>query len=125
MKSTLGENHPNTLAAIANSAVDIGWIGRKNAIIIKREVLQKMRENLGELHTVTVTTTSELARSYFRKGVLREARIHSEKALRGMVEVYGDSHPDTVAEKKFQASVERAIVLRRICYFWVPEHLLK
>ena len=125
MKATLGHDHPVTLGAIADSTVDIRLIGKRNAIMAKRQLLPVMRASFGEFHATTLTIKSKLARSYLRKGSLNEVKTHWEEALRGMIRINGNSHPDISKEKHLLSDVERAIILKKVCLFWMPEQFFR
>jgi len=45
--------------------------------------------------------------------------------VEGLVEIYGDTHPGTVEEKKYLLVVERAVAIRKAFYWWVPKRFLR
>jgi tetratricopeptide (TPR) repeat protein len=125
METTFGENHPGTLIAITNSTTGHTWPRRNNNIEVQTQVLRKLQENLGDSHVDTLATTSKLAKSYFEIGALMRAKMLQEKALTGLIEIYGDEHPELVGYREFFLVIQRAIALRKVCYWWVPKRLLK
>ena len=45
--------------------------------------------------------------------------------MRGMIKMYGDTHPDISREKYLLSDVERAIILKNVCLFWMPEQFFR
>ncbi|OCL01560.1 hypothetical protein AOQ84DRAFT_306480, partial [Glonium stellatum] len=58
----LGDEHPDTIAAMNNLANTLGDLGQhQNAATIFREVLEKSRRILGDEHPDTITAINNLA----------------------------------------------------------------
>ena len=62
MQKILGDEHPNTITAIANLAITLGDQGKlEEAAAMEREVLEKRRKILGDEHPDTITAMANLA----------------------------------------------------------------
>jgi tetratricopeptide (TPR) repeat protein len=89
-REVLGENHPNTLIALNNSALffaEAGDTGR--AVELFEEVLSKMRAKLTDTHQDTLISMGNLAYFYYKSGRIEEAialgleRLEAEVTNRG------------------------------------------
>ncbi len=96
MKKVLGEEHPDTLRAMANLA-DIYHIARYNRdeFKIRTEAIEGMKKVLGEEHPDTLMTMNNLGNNTFmvsRSNALEIRKEVSEK----MKKVLGEEHPNTL-----------------------------
>ena len=123
LRVTFGEDHPFTLISMANSASDASWSERKQGIATLEEALRRMQDSLGDLDMRTLNCTAHLAGSYFMRGTLQKAKRLQERALNGMKDVLGEEHPETVANRKELARINKAIAARKVCYWWLPQKI--
>jgi tetratricopeptide (TPR) repeat protein len=107
--STLGEQHPDTLGAIANLAGTYRNQGKwEEAVILEEKVLELRKEILGEQHPDTLGAMANLAATYWSQGKWEEAVILQEKVLELRKEILGEQHPDTLgAMANLAATYER------------------
>ncbi|KAH8883699.1 TPR-like protein [Thozetella sp. PMI_491] len=93
-----GEEHPETLQAMANLASTYHALGRlEEDAKMSARVLSLRTEILGEKHPDTIDTMANLASTYFALGRLAEDEEISAKALALRREILGDKHPDTLS----------------------------
>ena len=98
MHRVLGEEHPDTLASMANLAYTYFQQGRwKEAEELELRVLEVRRRVLGEEHPDSLTSMVNLAITYWRQGRQKEAEQLTRQVLEKRNKVLGDNHPDTLA----------------------------
>ena len=96
-RTTLGDQHPNTLASINNLGgllMDQGKL--KEAEALGREALEAMRATLGDRHPDTLSSISNLGVLLQDQGKLDEAEALKCDALDARRAMLGDRHPDTL-----------------------------
>jgi tetratricopeptide (TPR) repeat protein len=98
-RRVLGEEHPDTLASLANQALPL--VGQANAKYaeaerINRAALRSTRRVLGEEHPHTLTSASNLALSLSRQGRYWEAWRILTRVLNVRKRVLGAEHRDTL-----------------------------
>ncbi|KAH7160580.1 hypothetical protein B0J13DRAFT_581474 [Dactylonectria estremocensis] len=99
-KRVLGEEHPGTLASMANLASTYRNQGRwKEAEELEVRVMEVMETVLGEEHPSTLTTMANLALTYRNQGRWEEAEELQAKELGICLRVLGEEHPDTLTSR--------------------------
>jgi hypothetical protein len=97
-KRNLGDEHPDTLAAMNNLANTLGDQGKLDkAAAMRREVLEKRQRILGDEHPQTVLAMNNLAWTLRDQGKLDEAAAMQREVLEKMQRILGDEHPDTLS----------------------------
>ena len=98
-KSTLGEDHPDTLSVVTDLATTLWAQGELGAAReLQEQVLKASRRVLGAEHPSTVTAMSNLAVTLRAHGELRGARELQEQVLEVIRRVLGGQHPGTLSE---------------------------
>ncbi|KAJ7639205.1 hypothetical protein FB45DRAFT_1001147 [Roridomyces roridus] len=93
----LGNDHPETLTAMANLAVTYGQLGRyQEAEELELSVLQGGQKLLGNDHPETLTAMANLAVTYRRLGRYQEAEGLELSVLQGRQKLLGNDHPETL-----------------------------
>src|SRR3984957_5161987 len=96
-KRVLGEEHPHTLAGIANLASTYGHQGRwKEAEVLHVLVMETTKRVLGEEHPDTLTGMDNLAATYRNQGRWNEAEVLQVLVMETMKRVLGEEHPHTL-----------------------------
>ncbi|KAJ7907866.1 hypothetical protein B0H13DRAFT_2017973 [Mycena leptocephala] len=96
-KRILGDNHPDTLMAMANLAVTYRFLGQlKNAAELEDLVLKTRKSLLGDNHPDTLTAMANLAATYRELGQLKRAAELQVVVLEKTKTVLGEDHPDTL-----------------------------
>ncbi|KAJ7463238.1 hypothetical protein FB451DRAFT_1370716 [Mycena latifolia] len=96
-RNVLGENHPDTLAAMYGLVWTYKDLGKfKEAEELGLAVLEKRRHVLGDHHTDTITMMASLACTYRNLGKLKEAEELELDLLANSRHIMGDNHPDTL-----------------------------
>ena len=96
-KSTLGENHLDTIAVAGDLALTYSKLGRLNdALVLEEEVVRRKKELLGERHPRTIDASSNLAASYSDAGQILRAEALQVEILRLRREILGQKHPSTL-----------------------------
>ena len=97
-RETLGNRHPNTLAAISNLG---GLLHAKGDLAdaepLCREALEVRRGTLGDRHSSTLTSIGKLGALLYAKGDLAAAEPLCREALEVRRGTLGDRHPSTLA----------------------------
>ncbi|KAJ7431117.1 hypothetical protein FB451DRAFT_1574010 [Mycena latifolia] len=96
-REILGEDHPDTLRAMANLAVmysDLGQFNKTEELEII--VLDKCREILGEDHPDTLLAMANLAATLSTLGQFNKAEELQRTVLTKHRKVLGEEHPDTL-----------------------------
>ena len=95
-RSSLGDEHPDTLNAMNNLASTLHDQGDlAGARQLQERVLEIFRRLLGEAHPNTLASMNNLAETLFAQGELAGARQLQERALEIQRRVLGEEHPDT------------------------------
>jgi tetratricopeptide (TPR) repeat protein len=98
---TLGPEHPDTLKAIADLAVNLWdcscWNGRGSDITetMLQDVLQAQERMLGPAHADTHFSRVSLGSCYIDQGRFEEAKEVLQKAVQLSTEAFGAEHRDT------------------------------
>jgi hypothetical protein len=96
-RATLGERHPDTLAAMSDLAATLRWHDELDAArALHQQVLDGRRELLGERHPDTLTAMANLATTRLMQGEVEVARELQQQVLDGRRELFGERHPDTL-----------------------------
>ncbi|KAF2804628.1 TPR-like protein [Mytilinidion resinicola] len=94
----LGEEHPDTISAMYNLAVTLGYQGQLDeAAKMKKEVLEKRRRILGEEHPDTILVMSNLAQTLGDQGQVDEAAKIKKEVLEKRMRILGEEHLDTIS----------------------------
>ncbi|KAJ7641796.1 P-loop containing nucleoside triphosphate hydrolase protein [Roridomyces roridus] len=94
-QSSSGNDHPDTLSAMANLAVTYGQLGRyQEAEWLKLSVLEQCQKILGDDHPDTLRAMASLAATYVRLGWYQEAERLELSVLEQRQKILGDDHPD-------------------------------
>ena len=93
----LGQEHPDTVTAMANLAWTYSDQGRwDDAQRLEERVLELREKLLGQEHPDTVTAMANLARTYSDQGRWDDAQRLEERVLELREKLLGQEHPDTV-----------------------------
>jgi serine/threonine protein kinase/tetratricopeptide (TPR) repeat protein len=107
-RQALGEDHPETLAAMTHLAVAHHDAGEsKEATLLYEEVLKKTRDKLGREHADTLLAMNNLAVEYQDAGRFEEAVALLEESRARRQAGLGIDHPDTLASMHNLALVYR------------------
>ena len=108
-RATLGDRHPDALAAISNMASLLQAQGKLNeAEPLFREALDTRRETLGNRHPSTLASINNMASLLQAQGKLNEAEPLFREALDTARATIGDRHPDALASINNMASLLKA-----------------
>ena len=101
LKDTVGEKHPETIAAISNMASVYASLGEySKALEFSKKALATSQEVLGEDHPNTLTAMNNVASMCHRLGKLDESLALYEKVVSSMDQVLGSEHPSAQLAKK-------------------------
>ncbi|MEU0243198.1 tetratricopeptide repeat protein [Streptomyces sp. NPDC006235] len=93
----LGNDHPDTLTARSNLAVDYWRAGRNDeAMVLMEQVLAAREQLLGNDHPNTLTARTNLAASYQTAGQTTAAITMKEQVVAESERLLGNDHPDTL-----------------------------
>ncbi|KAJ7479582.1 hypothetical protein FB451DRAFT_1031617 [Mycena latifolia] len=93
----LGEEHPNTLSAMANLAVTLSALGQSSkAEELKTIVLDKRRQIQGENHPDMLIAMANLAVTFSALGQFSKAEELGTIVLDKHRQILGEDHPDTL-----------------------------
>ena len=93
----LGQDHPDTLASMANLASTYRNQGRwEKAEELEVKVMETSKEVLGLDHPDTLTSMANLASTYSKQGRWKESEELEVKVMEASKEVLGLDHPDTL-----------------------------
>jgi tetratricopeptide (TPR) repeat protein len=107
-KRVLGDEHPDTLASIANLASTYRNQGRwKEAEELEVQVIETRNRVLGDKHPDTLTSMANLASTYWNQGRWKEAEELEVQVLETTKRVLSDEHPDTLSSMANLASTYR------------------
>ncbi|KAJ7869890.1 hypothetical protein B0H14DRAFT_3577482 [Mycena olivaceomarginata] len=96
-QDVLGEDHPDTLASMANIAATYNKMGQfKRAEELYVVVLKKQQDVLGEDHLDTLLVMANLAVTYSKLGDFETAEELEFVVLKKRQDILGDNHPDTL-----------------------------
>jgi hypothetical protein len=96
-RETLGDEHPDTLTAMADLALMLWAQGElERPRELQEQVLEAQRRVLGQEHADSLTTMNNLALTLSAQGGLGRARELQEQVLEARRRVLGDQHPDTL-----------------------------
>jgi tetratricopeptide (TPR) repeat protein len=104
----LGDQHPNSLTAMANLAAVYrlqGKYAEGEKLFLK--ALATGRSVQGEDHPNTLLTMEKLAELYADRGTYDQANALSSNALQVRRRVLGDDHPDTLRSARLEAEILR------------------
>jgi len=121
---TFGEFHPRTLQCQTAVMNEYPLLANWKNVEARKEVLQKAQMNLGELHIVTLKSMSTLAEGYVEKRLPMKAKEVQERTIECMMKAYGEEHPNTIEAKRDLVRIERILLVRKICYWWLPKQIL-
>jgi tetratricopeptide (TPR) repeat protein len=107
-KRVLGDEHPDTLASMANLASTYWNQGRwKEAEELNMQVIETRKRVLGDEHPSTLTSMNNLALTYRDQGRWKEAEELNMQVIETRKRVLGDEHPDTLTSMANLASTYR------------------
>jgi uncharacterized C2H2 Zn-finger protein len=96
-KRILGEDHPDTILALANLAFTLRGLGNYDkALSMEEEVLEKRKRILGEDHPDTILALANLASTVAGLGKADEAFLMKKEVLKKWRRIMGEDHPDTI-----------------------------
>ncbi|GKU06587.1 unnamed protein product [Fusarium langsethiae] len=96
-QKVLGEEHPDTLEAMGNLALNYSGLGLYDkARGIHQEVLELQRQMLGEENPETLISMRRVGMSLFCQGQYDKAEILQDKALKLQRSLLGEKHYDTI-----------------------------
>jgi tetratricopeptide (TPR) repeat protein len=96
-KQDLGEEHPATLASIANLAMTYSRQGRwKDAEELEVRVMEMNKRVLGEDHPDVLRSMANLAITYSRQGRWKDAEELVVWVMEMNKRILGEDHPDTL-----------------------------
>ncbi len=96
-KTTLGEEHPDTLTSMNNLALLFRCQGKYEAAEpLYKETLQLRKKVLGEEHPRTLTSMNNLAVLFYSQGKYEAAEPLYKETLRLSKKVLGEEHPHTL-----------------------------
>ncbi|KAF8961379.1 hypothetical protein BDZ97DRAFT_1208591 [Flammula alnicola] len=96
-KQLLGDDHPQTLASMANLASTYRNQGRWNdAEVLEVVAMEKRKRVLGDDHPDTLTIMANLATTYSDQGCWKDAEALEVVVMEKSKHVLGDDHPDTL-----------------------------
>jgi tetratricopeptide (TPR) repeat protein len=105
-KRMLTDEHPDTLASIANLALTYSSQGRwKEAEELFVQVMQASKEVLTDKHPDTLTSMANLALTYSRQGRWKEAEELFVQVIQTFKRVLTDEHPSTLASMNNLAGI--------------------
>ena len=105
-KTTLGEEHPDTLTSMQNLAINYSEAGRRSeALQLTEQVVQFRKTKLGEEHPDTLKSMQSLAIDYSEAGRRSEALQLTEQVVQLRKTKLGEEHPDTL--KSMQSLANR------------------
>jgi tetratricopeptide (TPR) repeat protein/tRNA A-37 threonylcarbamoyl transferase component Bud32 len=97
-KTALGDDHPDTLAALARLGSFYSHAGKlERSIELLEHVIPTLRENLGDADPATLNAMDRLARTYGDTGQLTRAVRLEEQVFEKRLQLLGDNHPDTLS----------------------------
>lgn len=97
-EASLGERHPDTLAAMSGLAQAYGALDKHEAqLALNLKVLNLRTEVLGERHPDTLASLNNVGSSYWALGRYPEQLQAYERLLALRTEVLGRQHPDSLA----------------------------
>ncbi|XHC25088.1 serine/threonine-protein kinase [Phycisphaerales bacterium ac7] len=97
-RSVLGNEHPETLESVNNTALLLGAQGKfEEAELYAREDLETSRRIFGDEHPDSPARIANLAGILIYQGKYGEAERYLREALDVSRRVLGDDHPDTLA----------------------------
>ena len=100
-KSVLGEEHPDTILAMANLASTWSQQGRSSeAEQLELQVLDLRKSVLGEEHPDTIGAMANLAVTYYDQQRYDEAEKLEVNVLNLRRKILGDKHPDTILARE-------------------------
>ncbi|KAH7230968.1 hypothetical protein BKA59DRAFT_321505 [Fusarium tricinctum] len=101
----LGDEHPDTIAAMNNLAITLSDQGKLDeAALMRREVLEKRQRILGDEHPDTIAAMNNLAITLSDQGKLDEAASMMREVLEKRQRILGDEHLDTISAMNNLAS---------------------
>ena len=109
-RKALGEEHPSTLASMANLASTFWNQGRwKEAEELEVQVKDTSLRVLGEEHPSTLASMANLASTYRNQGRWKEAEELQAQELGICSRVLGENHPDTLISMQNLALIWKAV----------------
>lgn len=97
-KRVLGDDHPCTLASMANLASTYSYQGRwDSAEQLQGQVIEGMKKVLSDDHPHTLTSINNLALTYWNQGRWNKAEQLQVQVIQRRKRVLGIEHPDTLA----------------------------
>jgi tetratricopeptide (TPR) repeat protein len=107
-KRVLGDEHPDTLASMANLASTYRHQGRwKEAEELQVQVMQTTKRVLGDEHPDILTSINSLALTYRHQGRWKEAEELQVQVMQTRKRVLSDEHPETLTSMANLASTYR------------------
>ena len=104
-KHLLGEEHPDTLAAMADLASMYRNLGKwKESEALDLVVMEKRKHLLGEEHPDTLTAMASLASTYSKQGKWKESEALELVVMEKRKHLLGEEHPDTLTAMASLAS---------------------
>jgi tetratricopeptide (TPR) repeat protein len=105
-REKFGDDHPDTLAAASNLALNLWYLGEfQRARTLDEETLARRRRVLGEDAPDTLTSAIQLANDLFGLGNYPQARELQEEMLSRRRRILGDDHPDTLTSASLLGGV--------------------
>jgi len=107
-RSTLGEDHADTIVSIRNLAVYTNALGsRADAVTLYREALEKSRRVHGQDHAETLECMTGLGACCLAQGSLDEAEQLFRDSLAARRRMLGDDDSDTLTSMAFWGNLLR------------------
>ncbi|KAK4119363.1 TPR-like protein [Parathielavia appendiculata] len=104
-REVLGEEHPSTLASMADLASTYWKQGRwKEAESLQVQVMEARKRVLGEEHPYTLTSMNNLASTYRKQCRWNEAESLGTQVTETSLRVLGEEHPSTLTSMADLAS---------------------
>jgi tetratricopeptide (TPR) repeat protein len=97
LRELVGEDHPDTLAALGNLGLTLYHGGNlREALRIQERAAAASALSLGDTHPSTLTAVMNFAQTLYGAGELQRAAELQEQAVEGLRAVLGDDHPSTL-----------------------------
>jgi tetratricopeptide (TPR) repeat protein len=97
LRDLVGEDHPDTLAAMNNLGLTLYHNGElREALQIQERAAKASARSLGETHPSTLTAIVNFAQTLYGAGDLPRAAELQRRAVEGLRALLGDDHPKTL-----------------------------
>jgi tetratricopeptide (TPR) repeat protein len=104
-RSTLGDDHPDTLESVSNLAHDLWALGHyEQGRQLGEDTLTRQRRILGDDHPRTLESASSLTLNLWALGNYKQDRQLGEDTLTRQRRALGDDHPQTLTSATYLAA---------------------